>query len=75
MIGCLAATPDGWLASGGSDGIKIWNLNDESKVKVLTGAGHRGDTTAIMWIRQDDNIEDGLAYGIQAGLLVVWTEI
>ena len=24
----------------GSDGIDIWNLNNESKVKVLTGAGH-----------------------------------
>lgn len=73
-IGCLAATSDGRLASGGSEGVEIWNLNDESKVKVPAGAGHRGDTTAIVWIRRDDTVEDGLAYGTQAGLLIVWKE-
>ena len=58
----------------GSDGVDIWNLNDESMVKVPTGAGHRGDTTAIVWIRRDDSVEDGLVYGTLAGLLIVWKE-
>ena len=42
---------------------------------VPAGAGDRGDTTAIVWIWRDDNIEDGLVYGTLAGLLIVWKEI
>ena len=42
---------------------------------VPAGAEDRGDTTAIVWIRRDDNIKDGLVYGTLAGLLIVWKEI
>ena len=40
-----------------------------------SGAGHRGATTAIIWITRDDEPEDVLVYGTQSGHLVVWKEV
>lgn len=36
------------------------------------GAGNRGATTAIAWVRREDEPEDGLIYGTQNGHLVCW---
>ena len=41
---------------------------------VPGGAGKRGTTTALTWVRRDDEVEDGVVYGTQGGYLVVWKE-
>lgn len=57
-----------------SDGVKIWNLLDESPIKIPGGSGRCGATTALVWIKCDDEVEDGLVYGTQAGYLISWKE-
>jgi len=47
---------------------------DETPIKIPGGASGRGATTALIWIRRDDEIEDSLVYGTQAGYLVGWKE-
>jgi hypothetical protein len=58
----------------GSDGVKVWNLVDENPIRIPGGSGQRGATTALVWIRRDDEVEDGLVYGTQVGYLVCWKE-
>ena len=58
----------------GSDGVKVWNLLDNSPIKIPGGSGRRGATTALVWIRHDDEVEDSLVYGMQAGYLNGWKE-
>ncbi|KAF9457838.1 hypothetical protein BDZ94DRAFT_1325982 [Collybia nuda] len=71
---CLSATDDGKLASGGVDGVRIWNLNNVTQLERPSGAGHRGATTALAWIRREDEPDDGLVYGTANGFLVCWKE-
>jgi hypothetical protein len=63
-----------FMHCAGSDGVKIWNLVDEIPIRIPGGSGLRGATTALVWIRRDDEVEDGLVYGTQAGYLVGWKE-
>ena len=48
---------------------------DGNAITIPGRSGQRGATTALAsWIRRDNEVEDGLAYGTQAGYLVVWKE-
>ncbi|KJA13943.1 hypothetical protein HYPSUDRAFT_98037, partial [Hypholoma sublateritium FD-334 SS-4] len=38
-------------------------------------AGNRGATTALAWIRREDEPDDGLIYGTASGLVVCWREV
>ena len=49
-------------------------MAEDSPIKVPGGSGKRGATTALVWIRYDDELEGGLLYGTQAGYLVGWKE-
>src|SRR5688572_26554999 len=89
-ITCLSATDDRRLASGGdqtkdgsqwllmictgSDGVRLWDLKRNIKLRIPGGSGQRGATTALTWVRRDDEVEDGLIYGTQGGYLVGWKE-
>ena len=43
-------------------------------MRTPTQAGFRGATTALIWVRREDKVEDSLVYGTQAGYLVGWKE-
>jgi hypothetical protein len=58
----------------GTDGVKIWNMRTWEMIPCPTAAGLRGATTALTWIRREDELEIGLIYGTQAGFLVGWKQ-
>ncbi|KAF9062087.1 WD40-repeat-containing domain protein [Rhodocollybia butyracea] len=67
---CLSATDDGQLlASGGTDGVKIWNLVTKRRIPSPEGAGSRGATTAILFISRSDDPDEAIIYGTQTGKL------
>ncbi|KAG6903636.1 hypothetical protein DXG01_016112, partial [Tephrocybe rancida] len=63
----------------GADGVRIFDLRRSGKVRfspVVTpvGVGIRGATTALAWIQREDEPDDGLVYGTQAGYVVCWKQ-
>ncbi|KAF9555246.1 WD40 repeat-like protein [Agrocybe pediades] len=86
LVLCMSITEDGKLASGGVDGVRIWDFRDvmgkqlpsdwrASQLSRPSGAGDRGPTTALTWVRREDEPDDGLIYGTAGGLVVCWREI
>ena len=87
---CLSATEDGKIASGGErptysmtssliysagiDGVNLWVLPTMTSLVTPNGAGQRGATTALVWVRREDDPDDVLFYGTQKGLLVCWKQ-
>ncbi|KAJ3915119.1 hypothetical protein F5877DRAFT_70146 [Lentinula edodes] len=72
---CMSPTDDGsLLASGGTDGTRIWNLRTKRALPSPVGAGSRGATTALKWVCRIDDPEDALFYGTQRGQLVCWKQ-
>ncbi|KAJ3874293.1 WD40-repeat-containing domain protein [Lentinula edodes] len=72
---CMSPTDDGsLLASGGTDGVRIWNLRTNRALSSPVGAGSRGATTALKWVCRTDDPEDALFYGTQRGQLVCWKQ-
>ncbi|KAJ4475498.1 WD40-repeat-containing domain protein [Lentinula aciculospora] len=70
---CLAAHPLGtYVASGGEDGTKIWDLQKAALICSPAGAGQCGTTTAMTWIIQPDDTEEGLAFGTDDSYLCIW---
>ncbi|KAF5343334.1 hypothetical protein D9758_014165 [Tetrapyrgos nigripes] len=63
-IQCMAVTEDGrYLASGANDGTVIWDLQTMSIVKQISSNEVRDATTAVLWIKRQDTLEEGLIYG------------
>ncbi|KAJ7242228.1 WD40-repeat-containing domain protein, partial [Mycena rebaudengoi] len=74
-VHCIAVTEDGKLAaSGGTDGVHIWDLEQRSVLQRPNGSGHRGATSAILWVRREDEPGEILFFGTQAGYLVCWRQ-
>jgi hypothetical protein len=86
---CLRVTDDGKVASGGeslyyqygaakwiigTDGVRVWELPTMTLLESPTGEGQRGAATSLVWIRREDEPEDGLVYGTQNGFLVCWKQ-
>ncbi|KAJ7711646.1 WD40-repeat-containing domain protein [Mycena metata] len=71
----LRATEDGrLLASGGSDGTKVWDLGAMRQLGSPGSPALRGGTTALVWIKRDDEVSEALFYGTENGYLVCWRE-
>ncbi|KAJ7916784.1 WD40-repeat-containing domain protein [Mycena leptocephala] len=75
-VQCLKVNEDGTLlASGGADGIRLWDLRSNMELdRPSIGGGQRGATTALLWIRRDDYPGEILVSGTQGGHLCVWTQ-
>ncbi|KAJ7037649.1 WD40-repeat-containing domain protein [Mycena alexandri] len=72
---CLGATEDGkLLASGASDGTRLWNLENMTAIARPAGAGIRGATTALLWVRREDEAAEVLFFGTHRGFLVCWKQ-
>ncbi|KAK0463422.1 WD40-repeat-containing domain protein [Armillaria novae-zelandiae] len=73
---CLAATEKGqFLASRGADGVYLWNTKTGKQLRRPGGGGFRGDTTAMTWIRGEDDADEALIYGTLRGYLICWRQI
>ncbi|KAJ7635920.1 hypothetical protein B0H17DRAFT_1217189 [Mycena rosella] len=71
----LKATKDGKiLASGGTDGVKLWDLTKFVALECPNGAGNRGAISTLLWIRREDEPGEILVYGTQLGLVVFWRQ-
>ena len=68
----LAISPNGkLLASGGTDGIKIWDMKTRKEVAVPQQPFHeRGQVSCVCWITRNDEAFDTLCYGNALGFLV-----
>ncbi|KAF8184608.1 WD40-repeat-containing domain protein [Mycena galopus ATCC 62051] len=74
-ITCMTANEDGkLLASGGTDGTRIWSLETLSPIPRVAGAGDRGATTCALWVRREDEAAEILFYGTENGWLVCWKQ-
>ncbi|KAJ7220377.1 WD40-repeat-containing domain protein, partial [Mycena rebaudengoi] len=71
----LRATEDGrFLASGGTDGTKVWDLSTMRELGSPRSPEVRGASTALAWIKCEDDLSEALFYGTQNGHLVCWKE-
>ncbi|KAJ8075373.1 hypothetical protein PM082_019711 [Marasmius tenuissimus] len=72
-VACVAAHPDGtFVATGGEEGTRIWDLRTGLLVNSPTGAGDRGITTAVVFITKRDGADDAIAFGTDDGYLCIW---
>ncbi|SJL14553.1 uncharacterized protein ARMOST_18016 [Armillaria ostoyae] len=72
---CLAVTEKGnFLASGGSGGTCLWDLRNDRLLKRPSAAGSWGDTTAMIWIRREDDSDEVLVYGTLNGYVACWKQ-
>ncbi|KAJ7256867.1 WD40-repeat-containing domain protein [Mycena haematopus] len=66
----LRATEDGrFLASGGTDGTKVWDLSTMRELGSPKSPEIRGASTALVWIKREDDLSEALFYGTQNGQL------
>ncbi|KAJ7131054.1 WD40-repeat-containing domain protein [Mycena epipterygia] len=71
----LAVTEDGTiLASGGSQGTRLWNVADMSAIQRPSSASNRGATLVVIWARQADEPHDVLYAGTQNGYFFCWRQ-
>ncbi|KAJ7763357.1 WD40-repeat-containing domain protein [Mycena metata] len=66
----LRPTEDGrLLASGGTDGTKVWDLKTMRELESPKSPVVRGASTAFVWIKREDDLSEALLYGTQNGYL------
>ncbi|KAJ7030135.1 WD40-repeat-containing domain protein [Mycena alexandri] len=71
----LRPTEDGrLLASGGTDGTKVWDLKNMRELESPKSPAIRGASTAFVWIKREDDLSEALLYGTQNGHLVCWKD-
>ncbi|KAJ7163652.1 WD40-repeat-containing domain protein [Mycena filopes] len=71
----LAATENGTiLASGGSQGTRLWHIADMSMIQRPSGVSNRGATVVVIWARQAEEAHDVLYGGTQNGYFFCWRQ-
>ncbi|KAJ7777997.1 WD40-repeat-containing domain protein [Mycena maculata] len=77
VVYSIVATDDGkFLASGGNDGTRIWDLQRMTQIPNRpASSGIRGATTAIAWTNLDDDPGEMLFYGTITGFLISWRQV
>ncbi|KAJ7049586.1 WD40-repeat-containing domain protein [Mycena amicta] len=69
----LRATEDGrFLASAGADGTRVWDLRSMRSLAAPRSSESRGATTALVWIKCEDDLSEVLLSGTQKGYLACW---
>ncbi|KAK0183840.1 hypothetical protein F5146DRAFT_1146695 [Armillaria mellea] len=75
VVFCLVVTEKGnFLASRGSSGTCLWDLRNDRLLKRPSAAGLQGDTTAMIWIRREDDSDEVLMYGTLNGYVACWKQ-
>ncbi|KAJ6553682.1 WD40-repeat-containing domain protein [Mycena sp. CBHHK59/15] len=71
----LAVTEDGKiLASGGSQGTRLWNVTDMTGIQRPSHVSNRGATLVVIWARQADEPHDVLYAGTQNSYFYCWRQ-
>ncbi|KAJ7200549.1 WD40-repeat-containing domain protein [Mycena pura] len=71
---CLSCRDDGkQLASGASDGTKVWDLVTWRQVPVPASSAMRGATTTLLCVKRNDDVTEALVIA-QGGYLAGWRE-
>ncbi|KAJ7036031.1 WD40-repeat-containing domain protein [Mycena alexandri] len=71
----LAVTENGTiLASGGSQGTRLWKVADMSAIQRPSPSGIRGATLVVIWARQAEEAHDVLYAGTQNGYFYCWCQ-
>ncbi|KAF8146782.1 WD40-repeat-containing domain protein [Mycena galopus ATCC 62051] len=69
----LAVTKDGkTLATGGSQGTRLFDMGEMSEIKRPSSAGSCGHTVSLLWAQQTEEPYDVLYSGTQNGYFVCW---
>ncbi|KAJ7864273.1 WD40-repeat-containing domain protein [Mycena olivaceomarginata] len=71
----LAVTDDGQiLATGGSQGTHLWNIDKMTQLHCPCAAGSRGGTCTLLWVRRADEPGEILFSGTQNGYFFCWIQ-
>lgn len=54
--------------------MKLWSLPAMGRIRSPCGAGSRGATSSIVWVRRDDEPDEALFFGTQNGYLICWQQ-
>ncbi|KII87890.1 hypothetical protein PLICRDRAFT_176650 [Plicaturopsis crispa FD-325 SS-3] len=69
----LSASECGILASGGHDGVKLWNLRTYTSIPALSGEEELHEpVSSLIWLRFNDPRRHVLLYGTAFGAVVAW---
>lgn len=58
----------------GSQGTRLWNVDDMSAIQRPSAASNRGATLVVIWARQADEPHDVLYAGTQNGYFFCWRQ-
>ncbi|KAJ7770758.1 WD40-repeat-containing domain protein [Mycena metata] len=71
----LRASDEGkFLASAGTDGTKVWDVSTKRELASPKSPAIRGATTALVWVKREDDLGEALFYGTLNGYLVCWRQ-
>ncbi|KAJ7346092.1 hypothetical protein DFH08DRAFT_809933 [Mycena albidolilacea] len=62
------------LASGGTDSTKVWDLSTMQELGSPKSPKTHAASTALIWIKHENDLGKALFYGTQNGQLVYWRE-
>ncbi|KIN98781.1 hypothetical protein M404DRAFT_156911 [Pisolithus tinctorius Marx 270] len=73
---CLVVSNSGTLlASGGFDGLRVWDLCKEVQLpQPLQMRSPKDPITTITWLAQNDSIQETLCCGTGLGYLLIWRQ-
>ncbi|KAJ7736277.1 WD40-repeat-containing domain protein [Mycena metata] len=71
----LRASDEGkFLASAGTDGTKVWDVSTKRELASPKSPAIRGATTALVWVKREDDLGEALFYGTLNGYLICWRQ-
>jgi hypothetical protein len=62
------------IPCSGADGTKIWDLSTMRELRTPKFQPQCGASTALVWIKREDDLAEGLIYGSQHGQLTCLKE-
>ncbi|PIL35886.1 hypothetical protein GSI_01546 [Ganoderma sinense ZZ0214-1] len=74
-VNSLSFSRDGhYLASGGGDGVKLWDLRTKLAVPTPPHRETLGPVTRVLWVGGSDAVYPTLCYGTGLGYLCLWNQ-
>ncbi|KAF7300373.1 Transcriptional corepressor [Mycena chlorophos] len=64
-----------FLASGGTDGTKVWDVRSDRPLEAPQSSAVLGATTAVIWVKNEDDLNLALWSGTERGYLICWKAV